>query len=369
MVQSDALPQRADLHPDEDNDNKDMTLLPDELFMKVIDTKMHSLLVTALMKDDLVKSAIEVLKTGGIPPIKSMLMDWKLEDGLLFFLGQCYVPPNELLCKRIVEHYYDTLPSGHPGQFQTLELVQCDYWWPGMTIFIKNYVSGCATCQQMKVNTHLTIPPLSPIKSITTQPFTVVTTDFITDLPESEGSDSIMVVVDQNAMKGVIFIPTNKTVSAAEAACLYYEKVYTRFGLPDKIISNRDPRFALNLFQELGKLLGVKLAISTAYHSQTDSETEQVNQELEIYLRTFCSNEPKTCKRYLPTAEFAHNQKTHSAVKHSPFYLMMGYEPLGLPTAFPKMNVPEAEKRLTALFCARNKAQVAHEPVRQTMME
>jgi transposase InsO family protein len=105
-----------------------------------------------------------------------------------------------------------------------------------------------------------------------------------------------MVMVDQNATKGVIFIPTNKTVSAAEAACLYYEKVYTRFGLPDKIILDRDPCFALNLFQELGKLLGVKLVMSTTYHPQTDGETERVNQELEIYLRTFCSNEPETWK-------------------------------------------------------------------------
>jgi hypothetical protein len=88
----------------------------------------------------------------------------------------------------------------------------------------------------------------------------------------------------------------------------------------------------------------IKLAMSTAYHPQTDGETEQVNQELEIYLQTFCSNEPETWKCYLPTAEFAHNQKTHSTVKHSPFYLMMGYEPLGLPTTFPKMNVPEVEK-------------------------
>jgi hypothetical protein len=123
MVQFDALSWRADLHPDEDNDNEDMTLLPDELFMKVIDTETHSLLVAALMKDDLVKSAVEVLKTGGIPPIRSALMDWKLEDGLLFFLERCYVPPNEVLHKRIVEQYHDTLPSGHPSQFQTLELI------------------------------------------------------------------------------------------------------------------------------------------------------------------------------------------------------------------------------------------------------
>jgi hypothetical protein len=238
-----------------------------------------------------------------------------------------------------------------------------------MTIFIKNYVSGCTTCQQMKVNTHPTIPPLSLIKSTTMCPFAIVTTDFITDLPNSEGFNSIMVMVDQNTMKGVIFIPTNKTVSAAEAACLYYEKVYMQFGLPDKIISDRDPCFALNLFQELRKLLGVKLAMSTTYHPQTDGETEWVNQELKIYLRTFCSNKPETWKHYLPTAEFAHNQKTHSAVKHSLFYLMMGYEPLGLPTAFQKTNVPAAEKGLTALFCTQNEAQVAYKLARQTMME
>jgi hypothetical protein len=99
MVQSDTLSQRADLHPDEDDNNKDMMLLPDDLFVKVINAETHSLLVTALMKDDLVKSAVEALKTGGIPLIKSTLTDWKLEDGLLFFLGRCYMPPDETLCK------------------------------------------------------------------------------------------------------------------------------------------------------------------------------------------------------------------------------------------------------------------------------
>jgi hypothetical protein len=74
-------------------------------------------------------------------------------------------------------------------------------------------------------------------------------------------------------------------------------------------------------------------------------------------------------KHYLPTTEFTHNQKTHSPVKHSPFYLMMGYKPLRLPTTFLKTNVPEAEKRLTVLFHTQNEAQVAHELAQQTMME
>jgi hypothetical protein len=76
-----------------------MMLLLNDLFVKVIDTEMHSLLVTSLIKNDLVKSAVEALKTRGIPPIKSVLMDWKLDDGLLFFLGHCYVLPDKTLRK------------------------------------------------------------------------------------------------------------------------------------------------------------------------------------------------------------------------------------------------------------------------------
>ena len=79
-----------------------------------------------------------------------------MEDGLLFYLGKCYVPEDKELRKKIVQQYHDSLPGGHPGHLKTLELVKRNYWWPGMTVFIKNYVAGCATCQQMKVNTHPT---------------------------------------------------------------------------------------------------------------------------------------------------------------------------------------------------------------------
>ena len=213
-----------------------------------------------------------------------------------------------------------------------------------MITFIKNFVLGCATCQQMKVNMHPTTPPLSLIKSDATRPFSLVTTDFITDLPECDGFDSLMVVVDHGLTKGVILIPCNKTVDTMGAATLYLDYVYKRSRLPDKIISDRDPRFASQLFQELGRILGIKLAMSTAYHPQTDGETERVNQEVEVYLHIFCSNNHENWKHLLPTAEFAHNQRTHSVQKNSPFYLMMGYEPKSMPLPYAKTNVPELEQ-------------------------
>jgi hypothetical protein len=204
-------------------------------------------------------------------------------------------------------------------------------------------------------------------KTTVTHPFAMVTTDFITDLPENNGCDSIMVMVDHDLTKGAIFIPCSKMIMALGAADLYLQHVYTWFGLPDKIISDRDPRFASRLFQELGKLLVIKLAMSTAYHPQTDGEIKHVNQELKVYLRVFCSNNPETWKGFLPTAEFAHNQKFHSAVKNTTFFLIMGSHPRAIPLAYAKTDVPAVEQRIAQLQKAHNKALASHELARQMM--
>ena len=100
--------------------------------------------------------------------------------------------------------------------------------------------------------------------------------DQITDLPSAEGYDSILVVVDQGLSKGVILSPCNKTITSEETAKLLLEGLYKRFGLLDKIISDRGPQFASKAFTELLKLLGIKSALSTAYHPQMDGTTEQV---------------------------------------------------------------------------------------------
>ena len=109
--------------------------------------------------------------------------------------------------------------------------------------------------------------------------------------------------------------------------------------------------------------------MSTSYHPQTNGETEQVNQEVEVYLHIFCSNNPKNWKHLLPTTEFAHNQRTHSIQKNSPFYLMMGYEPKSMPLPYAKTNVPELEQRIILLQRARDEALATHELARQLVVE
>ena len=101
--------------------------------------------------------------------------------------------------------------------------------------------------------------------------------DLISDLPRVNGLDSILVVVDQGLTKGIILIACDKTITAEGTAKLLLENLYKRFGLPDKIISDRGPQFASKAFVKLLKLLGIKSALSTAYHPQTDGTTERLN--------------------------------------------------------------------------------------------
>jgi hypothetical protein len=177
-----------------------------------------------------------------------------------------------------------------------------------------------------------------------------------------------MVVVDHGLMKGVILIPCSKTIDAAGIATLFLEHVFKRFGLHDSIISDRGPQFASAFARELACLLHYDIRLSTAYHPQTDGQTECTNQEVETYLRIFCSNNPQKWADLLPTAEFHHNSIPHSSTKVSPFSLLYGYNPRSYPP-LGKTFLPALETRLSSLEEARKEALAAHETAHRIMME
>ena len=133
--------------------------------------------------------------------------------------------------------------------------------------------------------------------------------DLITDLPRIDRYDSILVIMDQGLSKGVILLPCDKGITSEDTAKLLLENLYKWFGLPDKIISDRGPQFASKVFVEPLKLLGIKSALSTAYHPQMDGTTERVNQEIEAYLSIYCSAHPEEWPLALSTLEFTHNNR------------------------------------------------------------
>ena len=232
---------------------------------------------------------------------------------LLFYNGRLYIPDELELRSQIVKDHYDTLTAGHPGVLAMCQSICTSYWWPGLSSFVRNYVKGCAVCQQFKVNTRLLKPSLVPIKLLSSRIFGQVGIDFMTDFPPSEGFDSIMVVVNYGLSEGVILTPCQKNGLIAEhTACLYVDNIYSRFGLPDKMISDRGPQFDSKFWKELCDVLQIKHAMTTTWHPQTNGGTERINREIQLFLSIFCINNPSFWSATLKKAEFVYNNHTHA---------------------------------------------------------
>ena len=363
----DALSCWPDHIPTSDTDNEAVTLLPDELSVNLIDTSLSDKLCSSSASDPLVLDTLHALP-GAVPAtFHSRLSDWHYDAGILTYQGCIYVPADADLRHSVVAHHHDHPTAGHPSVLKTRQLVASEFWWLGLASYIHSYVRGCALCQQHKVNTHPSCPPLLPIPSSCSHPFQQISCNLITDLPLSDGFGTLLVVVDHGLTKGVILCPTKKTIDATGVASLFFSKVFKRFDLYDKIISDRGLQFASTFAKELGKLLGYELALSTAYHPQTDGETECINQEVETYLWIFYGSNPASWAQHVTLAKFTHNHCPHSITNQSPFFLMMGYEPRALPTIISETSLPAVQDRLHSLLAIRKEALAAHDLARQTM--
>ena len=309
MGPADALSCLPD--PDTSSDNVNVTVLPDDLFIRAIDVALVDKISSSSSSDPLVVSALQHLSVGSPLFPRSSLSDWCFSDSLLYFKNHLYIPA--VTRHALVSSVHASPVTGHGGFFCTYTLLSWDYWWPGMLSFIRRFIAGSTLCQQMKVNTHPTVPPLSPLPSTCSRPFQQLSVDLITGLPPSDSFDSLLVVVDHGLLKGVILTPCNKTIDAKGVTDLFFKHIFLRFSLHDTLISDRGPQFTSAFAMELARILNYDLKLSTVYHPQTDGETEWVNQEIETYLRLFCQGQPDKWSDLIPMAEFAHNSATHSS--------------------------------------------------------
>ena len=202
--------------------------------------------------------------------------------------------PSDQFLRNVLQELHDHPTAGHPGRDETLRKVWELYQWPKMNQWVADYVKGCATCQQNKIQTH---KKRTPIFGITTtpdmKPFSQIALDLITGLPQINGKDAILTVVDHGCSRAAIFIPCTTTITGPGIAQLYLRNVYPWFGLPTRVISDRDPRFTSQFGKALTTKLGINCNISTVFHPQTDSLSERKNQWVEQYLQTVTSANPE----------------------------------------------------------------------------
>ena len=259
--------------------------------------------------------------------------------------------------RKILREVHDSPVAGHPGISNTWQLIKRHYYGPRLRKFVEMYVKGCAKCQESKVITHMKRAPLQSFDTPVQQgPFQYVSMDLITDLPPSNRYDSILTIVDQGCSKAAKFIPCRKNIDGQGIATLYFRHLFPWYGVPKRIISDRDPRFTSNFSTAVCKATNIQQNLSTAFHPRTDGQTERMNQWIETYLRNFVTGRQNNWSELLPIAEFAHNSWKHESTKYSPHELISGFVPSAKLMPLDD-QVPSAQLRLAELVKARSDAE------------
>ena len=274
----------------------------------------------------------------------------RVSDGRLYCGDRVYIPADLALQTRILLECHDA--SGHLGKDKTMEQVKRRFYWPGMDETVRKYVTSCDACQRNKPSQQAPMGPMKPLP-IPTRPWQQVSMDLITQLPRSrKGNDAIVVFVDK-LTKMVHYVATTTTVTAPQLATLFMREVVRLHGVPESILSDRDPRFTAHFWRAFWAQLGTTLTMSTAYHPQTDGQTERANRTLEEMLRSRINFKQTDWDDHLAAAELAINNAQQASTGFSPFRLNYGQEvQLPLDQAIAGLrpsNNPEAAERISRL--------------------
>ena len=253
---------------------------------------------------------------------------WEDSEGVLHHQGLPYVP--EIIRTELISKHHDDLLAGHFGIEKTRELIARKYYWPSLRADVEAYVKGCDVCLASKAVRHKLHGDLQSLP-IPTHQWKDLSMDFVTGLPVSadwkgDSYDSILVIVDR-LTKMVHYEPVKVTIDAPGLAEVIIDVVVRHHGLPDSIVTDRGSLSTSKFWSSLCYFLGIKRRLSTAFHPQTDGQTERQNSTMEAYLRAFVNFEQNDWARLLPMAEFAYNNAKNASTGHTPFELNCGYHP------------------------------------------
>ncbi|KAI3809549.1 hypothetical protein L1987_25526 [Smallanthus sonchifolius] len=244
-------------------------------------------------------------------------------DDTLYFMNRIWVPCFGNLRELVMDEAHKSRYSIHPGSDKMYKDLKEHYWWPNMKGEIAIYVGKCLTCSKVKAE-HQKPSGLLQQPEIPQWKWEQISMDFITKLPRtSSGYDTIWVIVDR-LTKSAHFLPIKETDKTEKLAKLYIKEIVARHGVPISIISDRDSRFVSRIWKSLQEAMGIRLDMSTAYHPQTDGQSERTIQTLEDMLRACVIDFGGNWDTHLPLAEFSYNSSYHTSIKAAPFEALYG---------------------------------------------
>ncbi|SPC65785.1 related to pol protein [Ustilago sp. UG-2017b] len=385
----DALTRRADMQPaGEEQEHNVRQLLPPRVFKETEDPGSTLVAPMLSMESIASKGLKDLVKI--FQPLDEELQEihlkkpFEVKDDLWYSGGRLVIPKvtmpgrtnnrHSRSAKEVdvqslsVEHLrfmvmtqcHDGITAGHVGRDATIKAAQRHYWWPSMTAWIADYVASCPVCARYKAPRHRPYGLLQPLAT-PDRPWGSISLDFIEGLPPSKKHDtktydSILVIVDR-LTKYAILAPTHKTVTAKQTAVLLHGHMVRLFGYPDHMVSDRGRQFISGAWKAFVEQMGVKHSLSTAYHPQTDRQTERVNQVIEQYLRMYCNYEQNDWADLLDTAAFVYNNTVHNSIGVSPFFACYGWNPKAHPDIPQRLGeqIREAQRRTVDQYNRKHK--------------
>ena len=248
-----------------------------------------------------------------------------VRDEMIFWKDRLVVPDNTIIREKILQEFHNSAIGGHAGIARTMARVTAQFYWKNMKKDITQFVQNCAICQQAKHETKNPAGLLQPLP-IPQQIWEDISMDFITGLPNSFGYTVIMVVVDRLS-KYSHFLPLKTDYSSKSVAETFMKNVVKHHGIPKSIVSDRDKVFMSKFWKDLFQLQGTTLAMSSAYHPQSDGQSEAVNKCLKMYLRCLISQNPRIWVKVLDWAQYWYNTSFHTSLGMTPFKLVYGRDP------------------------------------------
>lgn len=246
----------------------------------------------------------------------------------LFYKDRLWVPTSPELHLELIKESHNPPASGHPGRDRTLEILKRQFYWPGMKEEVARYIRNCHTCQRSKAPRDQYNGLLQPLPT-PEQRWQDISMDFVTSLPVSDNRNAICTLVDR-LTKERHYAPctaADEGTSVEATVDILLNYIFRTHGLPNSIVSDRGPQFVSSVWKVLCDRLQIKATLSTAFHPETDGQTERANQDVERQLRTYCSYLQDDWVRWLPIAEFADNNAIASATGMSPFFANKGFHP------------------------------------------
>ena len=266
--------------------------------------------------------------------------------------------------EEIIRQHHDDPVHGHPGIARTMELIRRNYEFSRMKGKVTDFIAKCEQCQKNKHSTHAPYGEMQA-QELPDKPWTDISMDFVTGLPTSRDPttnaayDAILVVVDRFT-KYAEYIPFRKNYTAVQLAHVIHDRIIRHHGIPRTIISDRDKLFTSNFWTTLTAEIGIKRKLSTAYHPETDGQTERTNRTMKTYLRIYANHQQNNWVSLLPMAQLAYNNKISESTKQTPFYANHGRHPNLFTRTLPSLKTEAA-------IATAEELKKTHEEIRESL--